>query len=112
MGASAWPETPMSSPLDFITFKQTALAQGFDEVTERDWAPGQVLETHRHPFSVDALVVHGEMWLTQGDTTRHLRAGERFELARDVPHAERYGPEGAVVWVARLHGRAERDPED
>ena len=97
---------------DFRSFRDKALTDGFDEVAERDWAPNQVLETHRHPFAVEALIVRGEMWLTQGDATRHLRAGERFELARDVPHAERYGPEGALVWVARLHGHAERDPED
>jgi hypothetical protein len=33
--------------------------------------------------------------------TRHLRPGDGFQLARDEPHAERYGAEGAIYWVAR-----------
>ena len=72
---------------------------------ERSWKPDTVVETHTHPFSVRALVVQGEMWLTVGDRVQHLRAGERFELDRDVPHAERYGAEGATYWVARTARR-------
>lgn len=107
----------MSITTDFTRFRDAALADGFDEVVERDWAAGQVLDTHRHPFSLEAVVARGEMWLTQGQTTRHLKAGDRFELARDVPHAERYGPEGALVYVARLHAgpshvNADADGED
>jgi hypothetical protein len=30
--------------------------------------------------------------------------GDAFALDRDVPHAERYGVAGAVVWVARRNG--------
>jgi quercetin dioxygenase-like cupin family protein len=41
------------------------------------------------------------MWLTVGDQTQHLKAGDRFTLDRDVPHAERYGAQGATYWVAR-----------
>lgn len=87
----------------FDQFRTTQLAQGFDEVLERPWAPNSVVGTHTHPFSVSALVVQGEMWLTVGDDTRHLHAGDTFTLDRDVPHAERYGPEGALFWVARRH---------
>ena len=60
-----------------------------------------MLDTHTHPFSVKAMVVQGEMWLTVGESTRHLLPGGTFELSSDVPHAERYGPEGATYWVAR-----------
>ena len=89
---------------NFPAFESDALARGFDEVAERQWAPEVVVAEHRHPFAVDALVVHGEMWLTVGADTRHLRAGDRFTLARDVLHAERYGPAGATYWAARRHG--------
>jgi quercetin dioxygenase-like cupin family protein len=85
----------------FAEFESAARAEGFDEVLVREWAPGQVVPTHTHPFAADALVVAGEMWLTEGEHTRHLRAGDRFALARDVPHAERYGDAGATYWVAR-----------
>ncbi len=87
----------------FHEFETDARSQGFDECLERQWQPDVVLETHGHPFAVRALVVRGEMWLTVGDHTRHLRGGDRFELDRDVPHAERYGSEGATYWVARRH---------
>ncbi len=85
----------------FADFKTAALAQGFDEVLERIWGPDRVVDTHTHPFAVQALVVQGEMWLSCGGQTRHLQPGDRFELAREEPHAERYGPQGATFWAAR-----------
>jgi hypothetical protein len=91
------------SATTFQQFETTALGQGFDEVLERLWKPDTVLASHTHPFAVSALVVEGELWLTVDDATRHLKAGDRFELDADVPHAERYGPEGACFWVARRH---------
>ena len=96
----------LTSPLpSFAEFERAARAQGFDAVVERRWAPGTVLDTHTHPFALQALVVQGQMWLTcEAEGTRHLQAGDRFTLAREVPHAERYGDEGATYWVARRHG--------
>ena len=85
----------------FHDFEQQARKEGFDEVLERDWPAGTVLDTHTHPFAVQALVVRGEMWLTVGESTRHLRPGDTFELGSEVPHAEKYGGEGATYWVAR-----------
>jgi quercetin dioxygenase-like cupin family protein len=46
-------------------------------------------------------VVQGEMWLSVGEHTQHLLPGDTFRLERDVPHAERYGHEGATYWAAR-----------
>jgi quercetin dioxygenase-like cupin family protein len=92
------------NPTTFLQFETAARAEGFDEVLVREWAPDLVLETHSHPFAVKALVVRGDFHLTQGDATHHLRAGEGFELAREAPHAEHYGAEGATFWVARRHG--------
>lgn len=88
----------------FDEFAANARAQGFDEAVERRWPPLTVQDTHTHPFSASARVVQGEMWLTVGGSTRHLRVGDSFELARDVEHAERYGAEGATYWVARRNG--------
>jgi quercetin dioxygenase-like cupin family protein len=89
--------------MTFEQFEAATRAQGFDEVVERDWAPGLELQTHTHPFAVHALVWRGEFWLTAGGETRHLRAGETFDLGREAPHAERYGADGATFWVARRH---------
>lgn len=85
----------------FSEFEARSLAAGFDAAVERRWSPGQVVEQHSHPFAASARVMEGEMWLTVDGQTRHLRTGDRFELDADVPHSERYGPEGAVYWVAR-----------
>ena len=85
----------------FDEFASAARALGYDEVLERDWPARTVLDRHVHPFAVKALVVRGEMWLTVDGQTQHLVAGDRFELAREVPHAERYGEQGATYWVAR-----------
>jgi quercetin dioxygenase-like cupin family protein len=92
----------MSTPT-FETFKAQAQAEGFDEVIVREWAAHLELATHTHPFDVSAYVARGEYWLTANDVVQHLKAGDTFHLARDVPHAELYGPEGATVWVARAN---------
>jgi quercetin dioxygenase-like cupin family protein len=84
-------------------FRTQRLAEGFDEVTERVWKPYQELPVHSHPFSVHALVTAGEMWLTIGERTQHLVAGDEFRLAREEAHAERYGAEGATYLAARKH---------
>ncbi len=86
-----------------VEFEAAARGEGYDEVVERVWAADATVETHAHPFAVKAIVVAGEMWLAHGGTTLHLRAGDRFELARSIPHAERYGAEGATLWAARRH---------
>lgn len=88
-------------PTTFADFETAAKAHGFDEVLVREWPPLAVLDTHTHAFAVQARVVRGEVWLTQGDAVRHLQAGDSFALDCGVPHAERYGSEGSTFWVAR-----------
>jgi AraC-like ligand binding domain len=98
-------EVSMTLPT-FQQYQSEWLAKGFDEVLERVWAPNTVLSTHTHAFGARALVTQGEMWLTCGDDTRHLRPGDTFALDAEVPHAERYGSEGATYWVARRNAAA------
>jgi len=87
----------------YESFTQQALDEGFDEVLVREWAADLVLDTHTHPFHVSAYVAQGEYWLTVGEKVTHLKAGDSFRLERDVAHSERYGTQGATVWVARAH---------
>jgi quercetin dioxygenase-like cupin family protein len=87
-------------------FQAETQVLGFGEVLVREWAPNQRVDTHTHAFAVNALVVRGEFVLSCGDDIRTLRAGDRFALDREVPHAEAYGPEGATFWVARRHAPA------
>ena len=91
----------MTESPTYAAFESQAHELGFDEVLVREWAPGQVVGTHTHPFDVSALVTRGEVWLECGGSVRHIGAGERFELNAEAPHAERYGAEGATFWVAR-----------
>ena len=85
----------------FVDFATRARAEGFDEVLERSWPADTRLDTHTHRFALKARVVSGEMWLSVGDQTLHLQAGDDFALDSEVPHAERYGAQGATYWVAR-----------
>lgn len=85
----------------FDNFRDEELARGADEVLVREWEGNHQTPEHEHPFDTRAVVVRGELWLRCGGDVRHLRAGDRFELARHVRHAERYGPEGATFWAAR-----------
>jgi quercetin dioxygenase-like cupin family protein len=87
----------------FAEFEAASLAEGYDEVVERRWDANEVLEPHRHPFVVKGLMIAGDLWLTRDDRTQHLRAGDAFEIPRNQVHAERYGPDGAIFWVARRH---------
>lgn len=87
----------------FEAFEAEAKRLGFDEVLVREWKPGQQTGVHTHPFAIDALVVRGTFTLLCGGDRRELKAGDDFQLAREVPHEEQYGPEGATFWVARKH---------
>ena len=91
----------MSTPQRFSEFEAEQRALGCSEVIARSWEPDTVLDTHSHPFRARALVVQGEMWLTRDGVTQHLKAGDRFDVPANAPHAERYGPQGATYWVAR-----------
>jgi mannose-6-phosphate isomerase-like protein (cupin superfamily) len=88
-------------PDSFESFRERSLAAGADEVVERRWKPGQLVDTHTHPFDADALVTEGDLWLTCAGETRHLRPGDTFVIPAGTPHSERYGPAGAAYWVAR-----------
>ncbi|WDZ97271.1 cupin domain-containing protein [Herbaspirillum sp. WKF16] len=88
--------------LSFEQFRQTMLAQGYDEVVARHWKQAEEVEIHTHPFEANAIVVQGEMFLSvQGEAERRLLPGDRFHLMPGTPHAERYTAEGATYWVAR-----------
>ena len=90
----------MTAP-NFDDFSTSMKARGFDEVLVREWDANHQTPEHDHPFDVDALVVHGEFWLTVAGKTRHLKAGDTFQLSRGIAHSERYGAQGATFWAAR-----------
>jgi mannose-6-phosphate isomerase-like protein (cupin superfamily) len=85
----------------FSEFEAYAKNLGYDEVLERVWSANQVVAQHTHPFDAHAFVVSGSYRLVHLGVSKELKAGDFFELARNQPHAEHYGPEGCVFWVAR-----------
>jgi len=87
--------------LTFNEFKQQCLSAGFDEVLERTWPRDTQIPIHTHPFTAQAVVQQGEMWLTLDGQTQHLTPGCTFHVPSGTLHAERYGPDGAMFWVAR-----------
>ena len=94
---------PVALPPTLSAFEAEARARGYDLVLERVWEPDTVIDTHTHDFAVWAIVRSGALALTVDGHTRHLRAGDSFTLEPRVPHAEAYGPQGAVFWAARRH---------
>ena len=94
----------------FEDFAIAARAAGCDEVLERRWAPDTELDVHTHNFDAEAVVIQGEMWLTCDGVTRHLTNGDTFTIARNAPHSERYGSQGATFWVARRIGQNNEPP--
>ena len=91
----------MPAPQPFSEFEAAERARGCTEVLARSYEPDTLVPEHTHEFTARALLVQGEMWLTVGGTTQHLKPGDRFEVPRDTPHTEKYGPQGATYWVAR-----------
>ena len=87
----------------FEEFTARSVEEGFDEILVREWQANLSIDTHTHPFDVSAFVQRGELVLIVGEKAITLKAGDPFRLARDIPHVEHYGPEGATVWAARAN---------
>lgn len=75
--------------------------EGFAETVTVVREPGGVMETHSHPFEAKALILHGELSIRTDEAECIYRAGDVFHLAANVPHSERYGPEGVQYLVGR-----------
>ena len=82
-------------------FRQRAQAHGYGDFQAKDYVPGHGSPLHTHDFSVMLLVVEGEFALAFEDGTTPYRPGEICELAAHVMHAERAGPAGAKVLLAK-----------
>lgn len=84
-------------------FRDQLARDGFTEVLVRDWAAGQQLAEHSHPFDARLLVLAGDMQLTRTAGPERFTAGESCEVPRGQPHAEQYGPQGAQLLVGRRY---------
>ncbi len=90
--------------MDEAAFREALVARGGGVPTLVHWAAGYARVEHSHAFDAFGLVVAGSFTLTTSDASRVLRAGDSFELAAGIAHAES-APEGASVLVAALAPR-------
>jgi quercetin dioxygenase-like cupin family protein len=86
--------------MDRETFIRTLTDDGFPDPVVVTRETG-VMEEHAHPFEAKALIMAGEMSISVGGEERRYQVGDVFHLAANVPHAERYGPEGVQYLVGR-----------
>ena len=82
-------------------FNQAVLKLGFGEPERFDREPNLYNAEHTHDFDVEAFIVSGQLAVTTAEGTTICRGGDRFSLARGIPHEEQYGPNGACVLVAK-----------
>lgn len=87
--------------MDTEAFKAACLAEGYSEPETKSMDANAFVDTHTHPFDVRALVLSGSLTLGCPDGPREYKAGDTFELGRDIPHTEQYGPQGYTVLVGR-----------
>lgn len=92
--------------IDAAAFEKSLCEAGYDEVLTREWAPGQVVAEHSHPFDARALVLDGEVTLSCNGEQRTYRVGDVFVLGAYTPHSETYGPKGARFLAGRRQVKA------
>jgi quercetin dioxygenase-like cupin family protein len=88
--------------MDEQAFRQKLEAAGCDEIAAVEWEANTINESHTHDFSASLMVLSGEMTVTSDSGTTTCRAGDTFELAADMLHAETVGDEGIRFLVGRM----------
>ena len=82
-------------------FRSQAIASGFADFQIKRYASDIDGPLHAHDFAVTLLVTEGEFALQYEDRKDRFQIGECCNLKEHVLHAERAGPKGAVVIVAK-----------
>lgn len=82
-------------------FRQRAREFGYGDFQTKDYVPNRDGPLHTHEFSVMLLVLGGQFGLAFEDRTVNYAPGEVCELPANVMHAERAGPAGAKVLLAK-----------
>jgi quercetin dioxygenase-like cupin family protein len=86
--------------MDRETFMRILAEEGFLDPVVVTREAG-VTEEHGHPFEAKGLIVAGEIHIRVGSEERLYHVGDVFHLAANLPHAERYGPEGVQYLVGK-----------
>lgn len=87
--------------MDMQTFTAAAKAAGFNDVYTRDLTEATGPEPHTHDFDARLLVTGGSITLTIDGQATTYTAGDMCEVPRGTVHAEKVGPEGVQLCVAK-----------
>lgn len=90
--------------MDEAAFREALARRGGGPPILVHWAAGYSRPEHSHAFDAHGYVVAGSFTLTTADGSTVLRAGDAFELAAGIPHAE-WAEQGASLLVAALSPR-------
>jgi quercetin dioxygenase-like cupin family protein len=82
-------------------FRAQAIANGFADFQVKHYASDLDGPLHTHAFAVTLLVTEGEFALQFEDRKDVFKTGECCNLPANVMHAERAGPKGAAVLLAK-----------
>jgi quercetin dioxygenase-like cupin family protein len=89
--------------MDRRVFETELQSEGYDEIVTGTTKGPKHNAEHSHPYDVKAMVIDGAITLAWEGKTQTFRPGEIFTMARDCPHTETFGPEGAVTLAGRKH---------
>jgi quercetin dioxygenase-like cupin family protein len=81
-------------------FVGTLAKEGFPEPVTVTREAG-AMDIHTHTFEARALILQGELVISKDGAERVYHTGDVFHLLANVPHSERYGPEGVQYLVSR-----------
>lgn len=81
-------------------FEKALADEGFTSVVVVTRETGE-MDEHTHPFEAKALILAGEIRIRVGADERVYKTGDVFHLAANLPHHERYGPDGVQYLVGR-----------
>lgn len=86
------------------TFTAEAKAAGFNDIYERDLTVATGPEPHTHDFDARLMVTGGSITLTIDDKATTYTTGDTCEVPRGTMHAEKVGPKGVQLLVAKRAG--------
>jgi quercetin dioxygenase-like cupin family protein len=87
--------------MSLTEFEAQLKTQGYQEVTLITRDARYQLGEHSHPFDACALILEGRIRLQVSGVSKVYHAGDIFELARDTPHQEWAGEQGATYLAGR-----------
>ena len=82
-------------------FRDQLAADGITNVVMVEREANGGMDTHSHPFEARLLILEGDITIVVDGVTRHCGPGETFRLGADVPHIEKYGPQGVRYLAGR-----------